>query len=88
MNLEIENSISKELAEKNSVSGNQPVLNIIYDTEKTLNSVSNNINTNIFTPQFDTFDMNQISLHVRISSFFLFTFKKLSIYQLIGILIF
>ncbi|XP_043480942.1 zinc finger protein 236-like isoform X2 [Leptopilina heterotoma] len=63
MNLEIENSISKDLAEKNSVSGNQPVLNIIYDTEKTLNSVPNNINTNIFTPQFDTFDMNQISLH-------------------------
>lgn len=62
MNLEIGNSIPKNLNEENS-EGNQSV--IIYDTEKTLNSVSNNINNHIFTPQFDTFDMNQISLHVR-----------------------
>lgn len=69
MNLEIGNSMPKHISEKNSNSRNQPVLNIIYDTDKTLDSVSNNINTHIFTPQFDTFDMTQISLNVRIQLF-------------------
>jgi len=38
----------------------QPVLNIIYEHNKTLESSGNTI----FMSQFDSFDMNQITLQV------------------------
>lgn len=46
-------------------SRDQPVLNIIYDNVKGLDSVNNaSLNGNIFPSHFDTFDMSQITLQV------------------------
>ena len=68
MNLGLENQVSKQMTETNGISLNsrsQPVLNIIYNNPKALDSVTNNeVNNQIFTSQLDTFDMSQIALQV------------------------
>lgn len=58
------NNLSRQIDEANisTLDGvkEQPVLNIIYDHNKTLDASGNAI----FTPQFDTFDIGQITLQV------------------------
>ncbi|XP_074102836.1 uncharacterized protein LOC141529939 isoform X2 [Cotesia typhae] len=63
MNLGLGTNLSRQISETDVPleSREQPVLNIMYDNSKTLDS-SESINTNIFPPHFDTFDMSQIAL--------------------------
>ncbi|XP_008554328.1 zinc finger protein 236 isoform X1 [Microplitis demolitor] len=63
MNLGLNTNLSRQISETDVPleTREQPVLNIIYDNSKTLDS-SDNINQNIFPPHFDTFDMSQITL--------------------------
>lgn len=70
MNLELgANNLPRQVDETNTSSLNnsteQPVLNIIYEPNKTLESSGNTI----FMSQFDSFDMNQITLQVNAFSF-------------------
>lgn len=62
------NNLPRQMDEANTNSLNnsreQPVLNIIYEHNKTLESASNTI----FMSQFDSFDMNQITLQVIVFS--------------------
>lgn len=63
MNLGLANNLPKQIDETNTSSLNsreQPVLNIIYEHNKNLDSSGNTI----FTSQFDSFDMSQITLQV------------------------
>lgn len=58
------NNLPRQMDEANTNSldnsREQPVLNIIYEHNKTLESAGNTI----FMSQFDSFDMNQITLQV------------------------
>ncbi|XP_012059016.1 PREDICTED: zinc finger protein 236-like [Atta cephalotes] len=59
MNLELgTNNLPRQIDEANTNSREQPVLNIIYEHNKSLESSGNTI----FMSQFDSFDMNQITL--------------------------
>ncbi|XP_011055241.1 PREDICTED: zinc finger protein 236-like isoform X2 [Acromyrmex echinatior] len=59
MNLELgTNNLPRQMDEANTNSREQPVLNIIYEHNKSLESSGNTI----FMSQFDSFDMNQITL--------------------------
>lgn len=62
INLGLTNNLSKQIDETNTNSldnsREQPVLNIIYEHNKNLDSSGNTI----FTSQFDSFDMSQITL--------------------------
>ncbi|XP_070154186.1 zinc finger protein 236 isoform X1 [Polyergus mexicanus] len=62
MNLGLANNLPKQMDETNTNSldnsREQPVLNIIYEHNKNLDSSGNTI----FTSQFDSFDMSQITL--------------------------
>lgn len=64
MNLGLTNNLPKQMDETNTNSldnsREQPVLNIIYEHNKNLDSSGNTI----FTSQFDSFDMSQITLQV------------------------
>lgn len=64
MNLGLANNLPKQMDETNTnsldTSREQPVLNIIYEHNKNLDSSGNTI----FTSQFDSFDMSQITLQV------------------------
>lgn len=67
MNLGLTNNLPKQIDETNTNSLNsreQPVLNIIYEHNKNLDSSGNTI----FTSQFDSFDMSQITLQVNVLS--------------------
>lgn len=67
MNLNLSNNLSRQINDSGTEnlieSREQPVVNIIYENSKELNSTeTNSINTNIFPANFDTFDMSQITL--------------------------
>ncbi|XP_044599471.1 zinc finger protein 236-like isoform X2 [Cotesia glomerata] len=63
MNLGLGTNLSRQISETDVPleSRSQPILNIMYDSSKHLDS-SESINTNIFPSHFDTFDMSQITL--------------------------
>lgn len=71
VNLTLSNNITQDLSDSNaeiSDSGREhPVLNIIYENTKSLETASNlNIDSTVYTQPFDTFDMSQITLQVSI----------------------
>lgn len=65
VNLGLTNNLPRQMDETNAnsldSSREQPVLNIIYEHNKGLESSGNAI----FTSQFDSFDMSQIALQVK-----------------------
>jgi hypothetical protein len=69
MNLALNNTV-RQIEEHNNPSlenREQPILSIIYDNGKSLeSSINTDMNTNVYTSQFDTFDINQITLQVNI----------------------
>ena len=83
MNLELgTNNLPRQIDEANTNSREQPVLNIIYEHNKSLESSGNTI----FMSQFDSFDMNQITLQVIVFSIrkqkhdFIYVYQYKSIY--------
>lgn len=68
MNLGLASNLPRQMDETNTNSldnsREQPVLNIIYEHNKNLDSSGNAI----FTSQFDSFDMSQITLQVNMLS--------------------
>ncbi|XP_034940940.1 zinc finger protein 236-like isoform X2 [Chelonus insularis] len=66
VNLGLGNNLSRQISDSDVgalESREQPVLNIIYDNSKSLDTTGvNPMNTNIFNSQFDTFDMSHITL--------------------------
>ncbi|XP_015593924.1 zinc finger protein 236 isoform X3 [Cephus cinctus] len=66
MNLGLENNLTRQINEPSAVSldmREQPVLNIIYDNNKGIESSSSSaISGNMFPTQFDTFDISHIAL--------------------------
>ncbi|KAK0082575.1 hypothetical protein PV325_010170 [Microctonus aethiopoides] len=62
VNLGLGNNLSRQInGDCITEERDRPVLNIIYDNPKELNH-EQTANTNIFTPNFDTFDISQITL--------------------------
>lgn len=68
MNLGLGGNLTRQISETtpNSLEPReQPILNIIYENPKTIDPPAGAaINTEIFSSQFDSFDMGHISLQV------------------------
>lgn len=69
VNLTLSNNITQELSDANAENldsiREQPVLNIIYENTKNLETANSlNIDSTVYNPPFDTFDMSQITLQV------------------------
>lgn len=72
MNLGLPRQIDETNTSSLNNSREQPVLNIIYEHNKTLESSGNTI----FMSQFDSFDMNQITLQVNAFSIYIETISN------------